>query len=80
MKRSCQRQTQVFDLPVRRIDLVRPGPVDSEQDDRGPPNMLLPGVAIFDESFKPLPLGRRNRDWSFLRASRRLVRSPGPFH
>src|SRR6187200_797278 len=37
-KRSCQRQTQVFDLPVRR-----------QQHDLGPPGMLLRDVAVTDD-------------------------------
>jgi hypothetical protein len=43
-------------------DLIRPRAVGSEQDDLSPPNMLLYGVAILDESFKPMPIDWRNGD------------------
>ena len=43
MKRSCQRQTQVFDLPVRRMISFVPTPIGGQKDDLGPPDMLLRG-------------------------------------
>ena len=45
MKRSCQRQTQVFDLPVRRI-ISGANTVRAQQDDLSPPDMLVRRVAI----------------------------------
>jgi hypothetical protein len=41
MNRSCQRQTQVLDLPVSPHDLVRADAVGGQQDDLGSPDMLL---------------------------------------
>ena len=41
-------------------DLVRADPIGGEQDDLSSPDMLLRGVAIFDESLEPAPIGRRN--------------------
>ena len=49
MKRSCQRQTQVFDLPVRRMISLVPTPSARQQNDLGAPDMLLRGVAIPSE-------------------------------
>src|SRR5258708_1519889 len=46
MKRSCQRQTQVFDLPVRRTISLVPNPVRAQQHDLSPPDVLVWGVAV----------------------------------
>ena len=41
-------------------DLVRADPIGGEQDDLSSPDVLPRGVAIFDESLEPTPIGRRN--------------------
>ena len=46
MKRSCQRHTQVFDLPVRRIISLVPTPSALNRTILGPPDMLMRCVAI----------------------------------
>ena len=48
-KRCCQRQTQVFDLPVRRMISIVPTPLGAEQDDLGAPDVLLRRVAVLDQ-------------------------------
>ena len=46
MNRSCQRQTQVFNSPVRRMILVGANTVGAlEKVDRRPPSVFLRGVA-----------------------------------
>ena len=55
-------------------DLVRADPIGGEQDDLSSPDMLLRGVAIFDENLEPTPIGRRKRIWIFPCASRRIAR------
>jgi hypothetical protein len=57
MKRSCQRQTQVFDLPH---DLVGADPRSRQKDDLGSPHMLLGTVAICGHSLQMATDGRRN--------------------
>lgn len=47
--RSCQRQTQVLDLPVRRLISVAPTPVRTHQHDLGSPNVVLRPIAISHE-------------------------------
>ena len=39
-------------------DLVRADPIGGEQDDLGSPDMLLRGVAIFDENLEPISIAR----------------------
>ena len=45
MKRSCQRQTQVFDFPVRRMISLVPT-IRAQQHDLSPPDMLVWRVAV----------------------------------
>ena len=59
-KRSCQRQTQVLDLPVSRNDRVRTGPLGAEQNDLRSPDVLLRRVSVFDHTAKPIKLGGRD--------------------
>jgi len=59
-KRSCQRHTQVLDLPVCRMISTVPAAVDAQQDDLGAPDVLLWRIAVFDESHQSLAIGRRN--------------------
>ena len=61
-KRSCQRQTQVFDLPVRRMISTVPTPSALEQNDLGPPDVLLGGVAVADERLQAAAIGGRDVD------------------
>ena len=60
MKRSCQRHTQVFDLPVCRIIAAVPAPSPRQQNDRCPPDVLLGGIAIPDHALKAKAVWRRN--------------------
>ena len=60
MKRSCQRQTQVFDLPVCRMISLVPTPRSRQKDDLGSPHMLLGTVAICGHSLQMATDGRRN--------------------
>ena len=46
IKRSCQGQTQVFDLSVWRDDLVGADAIGAQQHDPGSPHMLLQCVTI----------------------------------
>ena len=59
MNRSCQRQTQVFDLPVRRIDLVGANTVGAREDDRRLPTFLR-GVTVPGDRFKSATDGPRD--------------------
>jgi len=43
-------------------DLVRADAVSGEQNDPGPPDMLLSRVPVLNDGLKPLPIGRRQRD------------------
>src|SRR5215471_14911938 len=43
-------------------DLVRDDAVGGEQDDLGPPRVLLRGVAVSDDRLKPPSIGSRNSD------------------
>src|SRR5882762_1126027 len=52
MKRSCQRQTQVFDLPVCRMISLVADPRSRQKDDLGSPHMLLGTVAICGHSLQ----------------------------
>ena len=56
-------------------DLVRADTVGGEQDNLSSPDMLLRGVAIFDESLEPAPIGRRNGH-GFSRAHRADSHAP----
>ena len=46
MKRSCQGQTRVFDLPGQRMISLLPTPSALNRTISSPPNMLVWGVAI----------------------------------
>jgi hypothetical protein len=70
--RSCQRQTQVLDLPVSRMIAFVPA-LGAEQRDLRAPNVLLRCVAVFDQSAQPIKVGRRHR-WKCRFACRRLAR------
>ena len=56
-KRSCQRQTQVFDLPVAPHDLDRAEAIGRKQHDLGPPGMLLRGVAVAEDRLQAAAIG-----------------------
>jgi hypothetical protein len=58
--RSCQRQTQVLDLPVSRMIAFVPMPSAAQQHDLRPPNVLLRRVAVLDQSAKPIKVGGRD--------------------
>ena len=58
-KRSCQRQTQVLDLPVSHMIAFVPAP-RAQQYDLRPPDMLLRCVAVFDQSDEPIKVGGRD--------------------
>ena len=60
MKRSCQRQTQVFDVPVCRMISLVPTPVGGQKDDLGSPDMLLGTVAICGHGLQTATNGRSN--------------------
>jgi hypothetical protein len=55
MKHSCQRQTQVFDLPVLRHDLVGADAARAQQDDRSP---LVWRIAIPREHLQMAAISR----------------------
>src|SRR5580692_5925345 len=59
-KRSCQRQTQVLDLAVRRIILFVPTPSGNQQHDFSPPDVLLRRVAVLNDGLEPTNIGGRN--------------------
>ena len=73
MKRSCQRHTQVFDLPVRRMIALVPTPVRAQQDYLSPPDMLVRAVAVPRQRLQTAAVGRLKRRWNFLFACDRLV-------
>ena len=52
MKRSCQRQTQVFDVPVWRMIALVPKP-SADRSTICPPDMLLRSVAVLDHGLQP---------------------------
>ena len=58
MNRSCQRQTQVLDLPVWRMISLVPSALGRKQHDLGSPDVLLRRVAVLDQSLKPIHVGR----------------------
>lgn len=60
MKRSCQRQTQVLDLPVD--DLVGAGAVRAQKHDLGPPDLLMRRVAISRERSQTATIGSLKGD------------------
>src|SRR5665811_2176718 len=62
MKRCCQRQTQVFDLALRRMISLVPSPLGRQQHDLGSPDVLLRSVAVPDEGLKAPALDRRDGD------------------
>ena len=78
-KRSCQRQTQVLDLPVSAHDRVRAEPFSAQQYNPGPPDVLLGGVPIVDQETKPIKIGRRDRkgDASSHRPDSHAANRPG---
>jgi hypothetical protein len=59
MKRSCQRQTQVLDLPAAH-DLVGAEPVPAQQDDFGLPDLILRRIAIPHDRLQREAIGRHN--------------------
>jgi|GEM_PF-3987777 hypothetical protein len=56
-KRSCQRHTQVFDLPGLAHDLDSPDAIGTQQDDLGPPDVLLGRIAIPGQGHQALVIG-----------------------
>ena len=62
MNRSCQRQTQVFDLPVRRMISLVPTPSALERMIAAPPSVFLRGVTVPGDRFKSAADGPRDRD------------------
>ncbi len=53
-KRSCQRQTQVLDLPVSRMISFVPTPSALSSTICGSPDVLLRRVAVLDQSAEPI--------------------------
>jgi hypothetical protein len=62
MNRSCQRQTQVFDLPVRRMISLVPTPSPLERMIAAPPSVFLRGVTVPGDRFTSATDGPRDRD------------------
>ena len=62
MNRFCQRQTQIFDLPVPAHDLVGANTVGAREDDRRPPSVFLRGVTVPGDRFKSAADGPRDHD------------------
>ena len=60
MEAACQRQTQVFDLPVRRMISLSDA-VHAQQDDLGSPHVLVRRVAILCQGLEPAPASRLER-------------------
>ena len=60
MKRYCQRQTQVLAGLVH--DLIGAEPVCAQQDDLGPPHLLLRHIAIPHDRLQTEAVGRSNDD------------------
>ena len=56
MNRSCQRHTDGFDTPARRITSAVPQPPRSPEDP-GPPHVLLRAVAVRHDRREPRPIG-----------------------
>jgi len=56
MKRSCQRQTQVFDFAGPAHDLIGAKTVRAQQDDLSRPDLLVWGVAIRREHLQTPPI------------------------
>jgi hypothetical protein len=52
MNRCCQRQTQVFDVPV----CVGPDAVGAQKHNVCSPNVLLRGVTVPGDRFKPMAI------------------------
>jgi hypothetical protein len=62
MKRSCQPPDASLGLATPAHDLVRAEPVGRQEDDFGPPNVLLRSIAVPDESFELMAIDRRDKD------------------
>ena len=62
MKCSCQRHTQVFDLPGPAHDLIGANTVRAQQDDLSPPDMLVRGVAVPRQRLQTAAVGRLKSD------------------
>ena len=80
MNHSCQRQTQVFDQPVRRMISLVPTP--SALGDRRPPSVFLRGLTVPGDRFKsaagrglPPRGGMRERLASPFATGRSIVRA-----
>jgi len=58
MNRSCQRHTQGFETPARRMISGGAAALPRGHDDPRPPDMLLPAVAIRDYRRQLLAVGR----------------------
>src|SRR6202041_1190457 len=58
--RSCQRQTQVLDLAVRRMISFVPTPSAGQQHDCSSPDVLLRRVAVLNLGFEPTNVDGRN--------------------
>ena len=62
MKRSCQRQTQVFDLPVRRIILIGANTVRASRTISARQTCSCAGVAILREHLQTAAISRLESD------------------
>ena len=62
---ACQRHTQVFDLPVRRIISLVTDTVCARQDDLGPPDMLMRCVAIPYDRAQTAAINRLEKKFRF---------------
>ena len=61
-KRSCQRQTQVFDLPVRRMISTVPTPSAVSRTISARQTCFCGRVAVLDDQLQAAAIGRRNGD------------------
>ena len=59
MKRSCQRQTQVFDLPVAAMIAFVPSPSARQKHDPSSPDVLLRRIAVGNDRIKTLTVAVR---------------------
>ena len=62
MKRSCQRQALVFDLPVQRMLEFVPTPAGAEKNDGRAPHAFLGGVAVTDNHHQAVTVLRGQAD------------------
>ncbi|GAM07713.1 hypothetical protein MBENS4_4709, partial [Novosphingobium sp. MBES04] len=74
MKRSCQRHTQVFDLPVAAMIAEVPQAIAAQKHDTGAPDMFLRAQGSRHDVVQALTVGSRNGEADPIAHPPRLAR------